>query len=534
MRASRTVKSATPSFTRAVLRTSSSTHRSGCVLIAAVNERVRATLRLSIAFLCLLCLAHVASARALEVKITVASVNPARVRVEGRRDEASTAWSFLNTYAGATNLAERIENLTLYDESGATVVARKLAPGEFTTERPATRFAYELKLDPPAFVSDTSHVSWLAADHGLLMLGDILPLTQNGAQVELSLPVGWRASTVETNKAEGKFDVTDAARAVFLVGRNVAERRERVGGMTFTLATVGDWAFGEGEAADAATDILKNYAAMTGGVPSERAMLALVPLPQGAGNLWNAETRGSTVVLASGRLPSKVAALAQLNGALTHELFHLWIPNGLALEGEYDWFYEGFTNYEALRVGMARGQLTFADFLNSIGQAFDNYKAARGAREISLVEASKRRWSNSAALVYHKGMLVALLYDLTLMRQSGGRSSLADVYRELFARHKRGGKNMDGNRAVVELLALRQGVGEFVAKYVEGETEIALAPLLEPFGLRIEPGGARTHVGVADSLERSQRELLRKLGYNERLGAEARKLHEKLKRRQSQ
>ena len=89
----------------------------------------------------------------------------------------------------------------------------------------------------------------------------------------------------------------------------------------------------------------------------------LLPLPQAgaAGNLWSAETRGSTVVLVSGRLPSRLAARAQLDGALTHELFHLWVPNGLALEGEYDWFYEGFTNYVALRAGMRRGQLTFHD-----------------------------------------------------------------------------------------------------------------------------------------------------------------------------
>jgi predicted metalloprotease with PDZ domain len=470
----------------------------------------------------------------LDVKITVVSVNPARVRVEGRRGEGSTAWSFRNIYGSASGLAERIENLTLSDESGAPVDARKLAPGEFTAARDATRFAYDLKLDPPAFVSDTAHVSWLAADHGVLMLGDILPLPSSGASVELNLPAGWRVSSVEASRSEGKFDVTDAERTVFLVGRDVTERRARVGALTFTLAAAGEWAFNESEAVDSATDILKIYAAMMGGVPAEHAQLVLLPLPQAAGNIWNAETRGSTVVLASGRLPSRLAALAQLNGSLSHELFHLWVPNGLALEGEYDWFYEGFTNYQALRTGMTRGQLTFADFLNAIGQEFDNYKATRGTKETSLVEASKRRWSNSAALVYHKGMLVALLYDLTLMRQSAGRSSLADVYRELFARYGRGGKSEDGNRAVVELLARKQGMREFVEKYIEGESDITLAPLIEPFGLRIEPGGARTHVGVADSLERPQRELLRKLGYNERSDAEARKLHEKLKRRPPQ
>ena len=257
----------------------------------------------------------------------------------------------------------------------------------------------------------------------------------------------------------------------------------------------------------------------------------LLPLPPTMpGNLWAAETRGSTVVLMSGRLPSKLAARAQLDGSLTHELFHIWVPNGLALEGEYDWFYEGFTNYLALRVGMRRGQLTFNDYLGALGREFDAYRAARGAsKEISLVEASRRRWAGAASLVYHKGMLVAFLYDLTLMRATSGKSSLEDAYAELFRRHA--GARAEGNRAVGEVLGAMPGMRDFVGRYVEGAEELSLASLTEPFGLRVEPGGARTHVGVAASLDARQRELLRKLGYNEKSDAEARRLHEQLKKR---
>jgi predicted metalloprotease with PDZ domain len=131
-------------------------------------------------------------------------------------------------------------------------------------------------------------------------------------------------------------------------------------------------------------------------------------------------------------------------------------------------------------------------------------------------------------------MLVALLYDLTLMRRTGGRDSLSAVYRELFRRHGRGASPVDGNRAVIESLGALNGMSSFVERYVEGSSEIVLAPLIETFGLRLEPGGARTHVGVGDSLDSSQRELLRKLGYNESRDAEVRKLHERLKKRASQ
>jgi hypothetical protein len=491
--------------------------------------------RLAFMLLCFLCFATAASAQSLDVKIKVVSVSPARVRIEGRRAEATTAWSFRNFYADTGGLAKRIENLSFADKSGAEVASRELAPGEFTAEKAATRFAYDLKLDPPAFVSDAAHVSWLSAERGLLMLGDLLPLPLTTARVSLSLPTGWSVSTTEANKADGTFDVPEAESSVFVIGRDIRKRDEHVGKMSFVLATAGDWTFTDGEAATSAVEILKIYEEMLAGIPRQRAMLVLVPTPQAApANFWSAETRGSTVVLLSGRLPSKLAAQAQLDGSLAHELFHLWVPNGLTLDGEYDWFYEGFTNYQALRVGMRRGQLTFQAYLDALGRAFDAYKSARGARELSLPEASLRRWGNGAAMIYHKGMLVAFLYDLTLMRRTDGKSSLNGVYQELLRNYGRGGKHEDGNRAVVDVLGGMPGMRDFVARYVESAAEINLAAAIEAFGLRVEAGGARTHVGVAEDLDRSQRELLRKLGYNDKPDAAARKLHERMKKRPPQ
>ncbi|HEX8500837.1 MAG TPA: hypothetical protein VF659_09610 [Pyrinomonadaceae bacterium] len=479
------------------------------------------------------CAGGEARGQALDVKINVVSVSPPRVRVEGRRDGGAGAWSLRNFYGSAAGLAERVEGFALFDEGGAAVNVKKLAPGEFSAERPAARFSYEMRLDPPAFVSDSAHVSWLTADRGLLMLADLLPLPLTNAKVELSLPPGWKVATAEEGRAPGVFDVKDAERAVFAVGRDLRERRGRAGATAFTLATAGEWAFSDSEAADSVEEILKLHQETAGGAALKRPLVLLLPLPQqgAAGNLWGAETRGATVVLLSGRLPSKLAARAQLDGSLSHELFHLWVPNGLALGGEYGWFYEGFTNYVALRAGMRRGQLTFDDYLGALGRAYDSYRAARGVKEASLLESSQRRWSGSAALVYHKGLLVAFLYDLTLMRRTGGKNSLDAAYKELYRRYGRGARREDGDRAVTEILGETGGMRDFVGRFVEGAEEITLAPLLGPFGLELKPGGARTHVGVADSLEPAQRELLRKLGYNEARDAESRKLHQRLRER---
>ena len=106
--------------------------------------------------------------------------------------------------------------------------------------------------------------------------------------------------------------------------------------------------------------------------------------------------------------------MAKLGIVLSHELFHLWVPNSLSLKGDYDWFFEGFTLYQALRTDLRLGLISFDDYLATIAKVYDSYRSSVDADRISLIEASERRWTTSSSLVYEKGMLVAFIYDLML------------------------------------------------------------------------------------------------------------------------
>ncbi len=112
------------------------------------------------------------------------------------------------------------------------------------------------------------------------MLADLLPVPLKSAKVELSIPAGWQVSTAEARNAAGAFEVADAERAVFAVGRDLKERRGRAGSLSFTLVTAGDWAFTEEEAADSAAEILKIHQEMAGGSPRRSPTVVLLPLPQ--------------------------------------------------------------------------------------------------------------------------------------------------------------------------------------------------------------------------------------------------------------
>jgi len=452
------------------------------------------------------------------------------------------------------NLGGRIEGLALFDAAGAEIPSRKMAPGQFVASRPASKFRYEVSLAPPPSATQSALVSWLNAERGLLMLSDLLPVVQptnltnqptasgrDGikgaaadlrATIRLSLPEGWAVFSNDNQNERGEFQVTDVARSVFALGRHLRASQTTIARTRLNIIIDGDWAFADTDAKEMATNVLKSHLDVFGSEPSNRATLILFPFPQTtAADRWSAETRGATVTLLLGKQPSKTGALAQLSVPLTHELFHLWVPNGLALDGEYDWFYEGFTVYQAARAGVRLDLLTFQEFLNAVARAYDAYSVSADRDRWSLIEASRLRWTTGSSVVYQKSMLVALHCDLRMRSQSRGKRSLDDVYREIFRRHhveqvrasSERRPTTDGNAAVLAVLDSLADTRDFATRFVRQPATIDLPVELAPFGLRVERVGLRTRVSVAESLTDRQRDLLRKLGYNDSVRSSPRK-----------
>jgi predicted metalloprotease with PDZ domain len=490
-------------------------------------------------FLALLsCTALVADAQT-NVLIRVLPDSNARIIVEGTCARAAV-WSFRDSYAGVLNLGSRIDGLKLFDAVGTEVTYRKIAPGQFQAASPATKFRYEVSLAPPARPADAARVSWLNAERGLLMLRDLLPLLPSGdstgdrdrtkastadpVSLRLSLPEGWVADLNEAPNVRGEFEIADADLAVFAVGHGIRISTATTSGMTLKLVTAGDWVFSDSDALELAGRVIKAHGDVFGAAPSRQSRLILFPFPQGGpADKWSAETRGSSVTLLIGKLPSKVAALAQLSVPLTHELLHFWVPNGLALDGDYDWFYEGFTIYQAARISVRLDLLTFQEFLNAIGSAYDGYSRGIDRDRWSLVDASKRRWTVGESSVYSKSMVVAFLYDLKLRSLTHNKHSLDDVYRSIFREYRsseaRGhgsqGQGSDGTEAVLKALSVYSGMQDFGRSFISNAVAINFAEQLAPFGLRVEAFGLRTRISVSEALTRQQRDLLHDLGYND-------------------
>jgi len=508
-------------------------------------------------------LASAVSARQVKVVIQPPVDSHARAFIEVIGDPVRI-WSFPNSYGGVTELGIRIERLEAFDASGAEVSVRKIAPGQFEAAQVAVKFRYEVNLSPPEQPSDAARVSWLNPARGLLMLADLLPTDRleegkaapgerKGAPAESTIvrilvPNAWAVYSNESQKAAGDvpiergeaqkeltFVVPDVERAVFGLGSQLRVSQMSASGMTLRLVADGEWAFSDSDALKMAADVLKIDREVFGAMPAKQGTLILLPFPKPAAtSRWSAETRGSTVTLLMGKLPSKTAALSQLSVPLTHELFHLWVPNALALAGDFDWFYEGFTVYQAARTAVRLGLLTFQEFLNAIGRAYDAYAVAADHDRWSLVDASKRRWTAGASSVYSKSMVVAFLYDLKLRHQSRGKRSLDDAYRKMFQDYHvadpglnriAAGQGSDGNDAAANALASDSGTQVFVRQFIREPVTISLASELAPFGLQVETFGLRTRLGVSEKLSKSQGDLFRELGYNDAARSSTQKKH---------
>jgi predicted metalloprotease with PDZ domain len=465
-------------------------------------------------FLCLAGLSN-AEAQTLHARISVVSVAPARFRIDVEFPQATNVLSFRNAYGGVLGLGERIEMVEAIKANGESIRAQQLAPGEFQTAEAFAGFRYDVNVAEPSRPAQMSHVSWVNRENGLLMLADLLPAIGNGslstALISVDAPAGWAVSA--NVKREGlQFSTEDPDNTVFLIGPAVQEKSHKLGANNLSIITSGKWPISDKDASKIAGKLIEEYSGITGVNLKRKAVLMLLPFPGEAGpESWTAETRGNDVVLLLGRKATGKRVLSRLGIVLSHELFHLWVPNSLKFAGDYDWFFEGFTLYQALRMDLRLGLISFDDYLATIARVYDSYSSSVNYDRLSLITASERRWTTASSLVYEQGMLVAFLYDLSLRSLSDCRASLDDVYRGLFRLPATGHGN--ANEIIIKLLSEPPGLESFSKSYVENAGKIELDSAVSMYGIQVERGSTGTRLAVGRELSKGQRKLLDCIGY---------------------
>lgn len=462
-------------------------------------------------------------AQEIEANITLLKDASAAVQIKGKIlkqeiAEPNKSWAFVRSVASAENLGERISNLILSNAQGEAVRIRKLIAGEYLAEGQAVNWTYQTDLKPPNPAA-MAHVSWINGEQGILMLDDLLPQfsaksTQPiSAKIKFELPPDWKIISREKSLGDKTFIASDIEKAVFLIGKNWREKEISVDGNTLNFAISGEWQFSNAEAFQMADEIFAEYKKLLGSLPIENARVNLIHFPKEIKfGRWEAETRGANVTILSSDMPFKTLALQRLHEQLRHEIFHLWLPNSLALEGNYEWFYEGFTVYQSLRTAIEMNQIRFEDFLATLAEAYN--MDTRRIRKTSLIEASKNRWNNANSQVYARGMIIAFLCDVALLENSKGKRSITDLFRQILKLHGASNKIQDGNTAVLGVLNVYPELRPIVEKYVNGIEKINWRTELESIGIESQEANSFVKLDVKVKLKNQQKNLLEKLGYN--------------------
>jgi hypothetical protein len=484
-----------------------------------MSKPARAFLLFFSAFSAILQLFNSAAGQDIRIAVIVRANEPAYAEVEGRFAAASNTkdsrnFSFVRRVVGADDLASRISEVKLFGEDGTEITFKKLIDGEFLADEPISGWRYRIDLGPRKIQAAAAHASWIADGNGILMLDDLLPLALgNNAKIRLEVPDGWQLLGSESVDSPGELSGSDIRSQVIPIGKSWRVRKVDSAAFGIQLVVSGEWLFTEDEAAAMAAEIGREYAKIFGGAPRENAHIVIARFPNKVSpGLWEAETRGKTVTMISSDMNFKTQSLQRLHEQLRHELFHLWIPNGVNLRGNYDWFYEGFALYQSLKTAVRINRIRFEDFLDTLSRAYDIDTAQ--TKRLSLIEASQNRWSGADTQVYTRGIIVAFLTDITLLDKSRGKRSAEDLVREIYQEHRPPAAETDGNSAILAATQKNTELVPLIDKYVKNSGRIEWTPELALAGIEATGEGRHISLKVREKPSGRQRALLDKLGYN--------------------
>ena len=245
--------------------------------------------------------------------------------------------------------------------------------------------------------------------------------------------------------------------------------------------------------------------------PMSRYVFLVTAVGEGHGGL---EHRASTALLCSRNdLPyagmhGMPEGYRNFLGLCSHEYFHTWNVKRIkpAAFSPYDlerenyttqlWAFEGITSYYDDLALLRSGVIGVPDWLELVAATISNVWRTPGRLRQTLAESSFDAWSkfyrpdentpNAVVSYYAKGALAALALDLTLRRETHGKTSLDNVMRVLWQRFGQTGIGVgdDDLRQIAEELSGLK-LGRFFANTLHDTRDIPLERLLAPFGVRL-------------------------------------------------
>ena len=448
--------------------------------------------------------------RSLKIQIQLAAIAPnSQVQIR-----------FLDRFAGIENLSERVSTLRIKDETDQRLLPEISGNGlyRFSTKSSSIiKINFEMRLselsgaarDPGNYALTSS----LSREAGYLLLSDLLPeiciLNQclnKELQLSLQLPAEWSAASTEP-KNDNIYSIPDWHKASIFIGK-LRSQTFQINQMKVEVAIAGKQAIRDEEIIKLVQKIAEEQAKILGIISSNNYLVTLAPFPIPLTGLRSsALTRGRTVVMMMNAEPNEKLVLKHFQKHLAHEMFHYYLPEEFNVRENFDWFWEGFSRYIALLTLHHLRMFDLPVMLEEMSYEFQFYSNNPLRNKLSLIDLSPEKFTNPASyeLIYHKGTLIAWLYDLELRTQTDGRKNVLTVMRELYQIYGNN-KQEIGNREILAALSKAAKLDSFVNDYIKGTKEIDLTEHLKKYGFSIE--GNVTKLNIKPKWSNKQRALI--------------------------
>ena len=223
---------------------------------------------------------------------------------------------------------------------------------------------------------------------------------------------------------------------------------------------------------------------------------------------------------------------------VAHEYFHLWNVKRIRpielgpfnydqeVYTNYLWVMEGFTSYYDELILRRCGFYSQEEMAKKIQIAVNYVESSVGARVQPVAHASFDAWikayrpnensSNTTMTYYSRGMIIASVLDVMIIKQSNGKECLDHLMKDLYQTYYMG-KNRGFTDSEFKACLTKhtgQDMGEFFLKYIDGTEVIPYSMYFLPLGVEVSDVGGVKPVFGANVAEEGGKVIIKSIRAN--------------------
>jgi predicted metalloprotease with PDZ domain len=288
-------------------------------------------------------------------------------------------------------------------------------------------------------VTDASYIHWIGDTVWILPEWD--EQAENIVSIEWKgFPKTWTIANsfaISDRKQKFQAKLAELTSAIFVAG-DFRLTTTKAKGNEVNVAIRGKWQFRDAELAEMIRKVIETERDFFADHSQKYYLVTLVQTDEGP----NTSSFGGTGLTDSFTLfATPDASVDRIRSLLAHEYAHNWIPGRLGRMSEPEqslyWFSEGFTEFYTFKLLLNGGLITPSEFASAYNDRIRDYYVlpVRTAPNDRIVTDF---WTdrNVQRLPYLRGFLFATNLDAEIRAKSGGKTSLDDAIKEMFAESK--------------------------------------------------------------------------------------------------